>query len=373
MKIHTKKIIPILFIVFFIMPPNLINFISLDLRGLFYYILIFFYWIFGLAFLKPIFFSSDQSKAKNFTLFLICAALLSFIIKNQINLFNIIFPITAYMAYRMALYQKINFVYLFNFSFALLYIVYYFNYYAILPDLFFRPGFNEDILYGSSSNAIPIALNNSLFTYIIFNRLYAWKANKFLYFFSFINLLLITMQGSRSGIVISLFLIFFIVYELNRDLVYRFKYLFLCTFFITVYYATQSLTQLFILTTSDFSSIETYSFLQERRIIAAFEFLNQLSFSNFLFGYPEDQWFGGEQYTFNSFLDFWNRYNLISLIFLIYLIISKILLNEKFFFPNYYLLPFIFYGMVESIYFPGFRDFIIYLIIFTPKHLRFNE
>ena len=189
MTIHTKKIIPFLFILFFIIPPNIINFIPLELRGLIYYGLVFSYWIIGLIFLKPIFVSKDKSSANFFTFFLIFSALLSFIAKGQINLFNIIFPITAYMAYRMALYQKVNFKHLFNFTFLFLYIVYYLSYYSILPDLFFRPGFNEDILYGSSSNAIPIALNNSLFIYIIFNNLYKWKAEKYLGCIGFINFL----------------------------------------------------------------------------------------------------------------------------------------------------------------------------------------
>lgn len=365
MIIKTKNIIPFVLIFLFVMPPSIVAFIPLEMRDIYYYIIIMLYWILFLLFFKPIFLKKDNSFLTGFTLLVTFSGLLTFIIKDDISLFNIIFPIAAFSAYKICIYEKVEFKRLFNLYFLFLYILCYINYYSIIPDFFYRPEFDEDMLMGASSNAIPMALNNSLLTYMTLNFLYKWRANKSILTISIINLLLNIIQQGRGGIIIGLIILSIAIYEYSPKLLYRFRYLYVAIFSFIVFTSVKNVIEYI-----DLISFTDYSILNETRIIAQLSFFDQLSISNFFFGFSENIWFDDEPYTYNMFLDFWNKYNFLTLSILLFIFIHRIYKNKSFLFPIYYLIPVLIYAMIESIYLPSFRDFFIYLILFLPNNYK---
>ena len=74
----------------------------------------------------------------------------------------IICPITSYLGYTFIRKRAASFnLKLFNLLFLFLYIYFYLIYFSLLPNLFFRPGFDEHaiVFETASSNGIPIILN----------------------------------------------------------------------------------------------------------------------------------------------------------------------------------------------------------------------
>jgi hypothetical protein len=370
LKVQTKSIIPFVIILLFLLPPTLVSFIPMELRFPYYYSTIGLCWIISIFFFfKPIFLKKDHTMATFFTLVMIISGSFTFMIKGQLNLFNIIFPIMSLVGYKILLYEKINVKYLMNTLFLFFYILFYVKYFSIIPDFFYRPDFNEDFLVGSSSNAIPIALNTTLYSYMILNYFYKNAAEKSILIISIINLLLNYIQQGRGGILVGTILLFLAIYNYAPNQIRKLKYT--LTFMVLLI-----IVQLFIFVSSSpiFNggmTVEDYSFLQEVRIVAQIFFFQQLTLDNFFFGYKEGTLFvaNGELllYTFNTFLDFWNNYNLLSLFIFFYLIIYRLIKRDLFYFPIYYLIPFLIYANLESIYFPNFRDVFIYLVLFV-KH-----
>ena len=378
MTIKAKNITPFILIFLFVMPPSIVFLIPLDMRFTYYYFIVGCYWIVSLLFFKPIFLSKDNSFATPFTLILLLSGLITFLVKQDTSLFNIIFPISAFFAYKICIYQKTEFKTLFNLYFLFLYLLFYIHYYSIIPDLFYRPEFNEDMMQGASSNAIPWALNNSLFIYMVLNFLYKWGAERSLLTIASINLLLNFIQQGRGGIIMGILLLFIALYEYSPKTIYRIRYIYISTLLLVLYFTIQGMIEVFVLSTWDFASVDEYSVLKERRVLALLSFLNQISISNFFFGFADpwsttaaQTWFDDELYAFNTFLDFWNRYNFFALCTLIFFLIYRFYNRNQFLLPIYYVIFFIIYGMIESIYLPSFRDCFIYLILFLPKHHQY--
>ena len=84
--------------------------------------------------------------------------------------------------------------------------------------MFFRPGFDEDevVFDLSSSNAIPMALNITLYVYFILNKFYGVEKKKEIVFFSIINLALAVIQQSRIGILLSIVILVLSFYEYSK-------------------------------------------------------------------------------------------------------------------------------------------------------------
>tara|TARA_B100001250_G_scaffold93253_1_gene77723 strand:+ start:13313 stop:14410 length:1098 start_codon:yes stop_codon:yes gene_type:complete len=365
MIIKTKNIVPFILIFLFVLPASILAFIPIGMRPLYYYFILLLDWFVILLFFKIIFLKKENSFLTPFTLMLIFTGLLGFFVKNDISLFNIIFPILGFAGYKIIINERIEFPKLFNIYFFFLYLVFYNGYYSILPDFFYRPGFNEDILNGASSNAIPFSLNNSLLIYMALNFLYKWKASKSILIIAIINLLLNIIQQGRGGIFVGVILLSIAFYEYAPMLFYRFRSVFILIYLYMIYISAVS-----IITYIDAVNISDYSLLNETRIIAQLSFLNQITYSNFFFGFQENTWFDNELYTYSMFLDFWNKYNFISFCVLIFLFLNRLYNYKKFLFPLYYLFPILFYSFLESIYLPGFYDFLVYLILFLPKNYR---
>jgi hypothetical protein len=370
LKVQTKSIIPFVIVLLFLLPPTIVSYIPMALRFPYYYSTIGLCWIISLFFFfKPIFLKKDHTMATFFTLVMIISASFTFMIKGQLNLFNIIFPIMSLIGYKILLHEKINVKYLMNALFIFFYILFYVKYYSIIPDFFYRPDFNEDFLVGSSSNAIPIALNTTLYSYMILNYFYKSEAEKSILIISIINFLLNYIQQGRGGILVGTILLFLAIYNYAPNQIRKLKYA-------STFIGLLIIVQLFIFISSSpllngGITIEDYSVLQEVRIISQILFFQQLTLDNFFFGYTEGTLFvaNGEllTYTYNTFLDFWNNYNLLSLFIFLYLIIYRFIKRDIFYFPIHYLIPFLIYANLESIYFPNFRDVFIYLVLFV-KH-----
>jgi len=363
MNISIKSIIPLCLIICFIMPPSIFAFIPEQYQTLYLYTITGLYWMILLLFLKPVFLKKDNSLATSFTLIILAMSIISFLVKGQLSLFNVIFPISSLAIFKLCQnYKATNNRYLFIVYFLFIYLVCYLNYYSTLPDFFYRPDFNEDMLYGASSNAIPLALNNSLIAYMMLNYIFKWNASLSIFLISIINILLNIIQQGRSGIFVGLMLLFIATFELYPPLFKKYKKLFSIIGIFLVIFAIRG-----ILNLIGNVDLLSYSFFQEKRVIAQIAFFQQMSTSTFIFGFPSGTMFGAETYTFNMFLDFWNKYNIFSMILLIFFMIYRIFNSKKFFIPLYYLFPISFYMMFESIYLPSFWDFYIYIFLFLPS------
>ena len=276
MKVQTKTIIPLAIVILFLLPPTLVSFIPMELRSLYYYTTIGFCWIISFFFFfNPIFQKKDDTVATFFTLLIIISGSFTFLIKGQLNLFNIIFPTMSFIGYKILLHEKINVKYTMNTLFIFFYILFYVKYFSVIPDFFYRPGFDEDFLVGSSSNAIPIALNTTLYSYMILNYFYKNNAEKSIVIISIINLLLNFIQQGRGGILMGTVLFFLAIYNYTPNTIRKLKYpLAFIGLFIIV--------QLFIIVSSSpiFNSgltIDDYSVLEEVRIVAQILFFQQLT------------------------------------------------------------------------------------------------
>jgi hypothetical protein len=363
MNISIKNVIPVCLIICFIMPPSIFAFIPEQYKTLYLYAITGLYWIILLLFLKPVFLIKDNSLATSFTLIILAMSIISFLVKGELSFFNMIFPISSLAIYKLCQnYKASNSQYLFIFYFLFIYLVCYISYFSILPDFFYRPNFNEDMLYGASSNAIPLALNNSLIAYMILNYIFKWSASLSIFLISIINIFLNVIQQGRGGIIVGLILLFIAAFELNPNLFKKYKKLFslLGIFLMIITIST-------ILNIIDNITVSAYSLLEEKRIIAQISFFQQMSASTLVFGYPDGTMFGGETYTFNMFFDFWNKYNIFSMIFLIFFMIYRIFKRDRFLVPLYYLIPISFYMIFESIYLPSFWDFYMYIFLFLPR------
>lgn len=356
-----EKILSLLIVFIFLLPNSLVPFIGPEFRNLYYLIILFTFLILCIFFLKIIL-VKDDSQALNFTLVMFLSGCINFLVKNQINMFDIIFPLMAFVGYQITAKKKLDIKFIAYLVFPLLYVIYYYNYYSILPDFFFRPYFNEDCFYGASSNSIPKALNNTLFCFLILNYLYKSGIEKYLFRVSLVNLLLIIIQQSRAGILIAFILLMICIYVYNYKLVSRFKYLYILISSFILFYITLNL-----VITIGVTKFEDYTIFSEARALPSQIFFENLNSSNFLFGYSNENYFGNFDYTYNVFLEFWSKYNFISFIFLLTFIMYRFTKHKNFFFPIFFLLPFLMYSVVESIYLPMFWDFMIYLILFLPK------
>ena len=290
------------------------------------------------------------------------------IIHQSESYFTIIAPIASYVGYVFVRSNKMNLA-IFDVFFIGLYIFFYNVYFSLLPNLFFRPGFDEDgvVFDMASSNAIPAALNITLFAYIILNRLYTQKKEKYIFFLSLINLILILIQQSRSGIIIALFLFGLSLFEYSRK---NFRYGLILIALLGLRYSVELIDFLNVI--GDIKGVEALK--KDGRGDAQASFFEDMDVFTFIFGHTETS-FGAAKfkYTYNVFLDMWDRYGFLQVLIFFSILFHRIVFWKNFKFPLYYFIPFLFYSMVESIFFPQFWDIIIYLLLFTPKSKSFSN
>jgi len=305
-----------------------------------------------------------------FTISFLYFGIINLFFHGAFNFFNLIGPIVAFLGYCFLFKKEID-LRIFDYFLIVLYIYYYFVYFSVLPDLFYRPGFDEDAIVfdNSSSNSIPMALNITLYSYMIMNRFYLETNNKKILIFATINLGLVVIQQSRIGLLVSIIIFFLAVFEYSkkRSIISNVSFLnFLVILFFVNYLAINE----FIQVLGNLNGFEALSL--DIRGDAQKSFFHNMNLSRFFFGFDQKFIFaegstGNIRYTYNVFLDMWNRYGLFQFIIFFVVLLFRIFRHSKFHFPLYFFIPFLAYSLIESIFFPNFWDCIIYLLLFTPK------
>ena len=335
-----------------------------------YYSIIIYSFALGFFIIKSNYLSFKYKAEILFALCFMFFGTINLLLKNSTSLFNIVSPLFGLFGYlylRRNIKMNLNII---KYVFICFYVYFYFVYYSVIPDYFFRPGFDEDavVFDNSSSNAISMTFDFLLFIYLTLNKYYKSFHIKTIFYFSIINLVLVFVQQSRAALLIALILFFISFYEFNKKNAKRF--LWLLTFIIPslfVYYFKEILNiyDLF------FSEYNLINISEDVRSQAREYFFSNLNINNFFIGYPDNTIFAshlGEDmmYTYNVFLDVWNRYGFITFCVLISVLLYRLYKNNRYYFPLYYFIPFLVYSFVESIFFPNYWDCFIYLLIFTP-------
>lgn len=368
-KSVSQNIGSIIFIVFFIGGQTLAAVLPFEYQKTFLYTAFFVFIVIAMRMirLKIIYYSKPVIL---FSLSFIVTGTLNIFVHDNSNLFVLVAPFGSFFGFYYLLKNKIRLFWI-DISFILLYLFFYNEYFSILPDLFYRPGFDEDgvVFDMSSSNAIPISLNLTLYAYLILNKLYAQNNISKIFIFAVINSILALIQQSRTGIFIALILLVMVSYEYNKKTL---KWLLIL--FIPVLVGS---IQTIINTIIDLQDVignitELEGFEEEVRGQGQIEFFQNMDFITFLFGHTSKSYsVEGNVYTFNVFLDMWDRYGLTQLVIFLGALASRFFKREKFLFPIYYFIPFIIYSFAESIFFPNYGDVIIYIILFIPR--SYNE
>ena len=312
-------------------------------------------------------------KYKTEILFALCFmffGITNLLLKNSTSFFNIaspLFGLFGYLYLRRNINMNLNII---KYVVICFYVYFYFAYYSVIPDYFFRPGFDEDavVFDNSSSNAISMTLDLLLYIYLILNKYYKSYHIKTIFYFSIINLVLVFIQQSRAGLFIALILFFIAFYEFNRKNAKRFLWLFTCTIPILFIYYFKEILNIYDLFFGEYNLI---NITEDVRSTARTYFFSNLNINNFFIGYPDNTVFASHVdsdmlYIYNVFLDVWNRYGFITFSVLISVLLNRFYFYHRYYFPLYYFSPFLAYSFVESIFFPNFWDCFIYLLIFTP-------
>jgi len=280
----------------------------------------------------------------------------------------IIAPVVTYLGYVFLNFKTID-LSIFKFVFIILYIYFYIIYFSLLPDLFYRPDFDEDLIVfeTASSNGISTALNITLYAYIVLNYFLKQNKEKEIFILSIINLLLILIQQSRIGILVGFLLFFISFYErfyISNKTSNKFvlKLIIIISIVVTSTYISNFFNDIGL------GGIESYG--ADIRYFTVRDFISGLNPSNFIFGYDPNKTYFGFDYTYNVFLDFWNKYSFFSVLLFISVLLYRIINYRYYFFPIYYLFPFLLYSFVESFFFPEYWDVIVFLVIFTRKDER---
>ena len=299
-------------------------------------------------------------------------ALLNLMLKGSSALFNVVAPLFALFGYLYLRRNKKMNIGILKYVLIGFYIYFYFVYYSKLPDYLFRPGFDEDAIVfdNSSSNAISMTLVLLVYIYLILNKYYKSDHIRAIFYFSIINLMLVFIQQSRAALVVAVVLFFMSFYEYDKKNALRFLLLVLLSTAISFAYYFENILTIFQLFFIEYNLLQ---FSKDVRFDAQTYFLSNLSLSNFLIGYPDSTVFARDStsemfYTFNVFLDVWNRYGLIPFFLLIAVLVKRFYHHKRYYFPVYYFIPFLVYSVVESIFFPNYWDCFIYLLMFTPLY-----
>ena len=300
-----------------------------------------------------------------FSVSMIILGLLVWIVKQGVGQNAVLFiPVFSYCGYEFVRKYTIDLRW-FNVVFVFFYFYFYLIYFSKLPNLFFRPGFDEDaiVFERASSNGISVALNITLYAYIILEYYFKQNRNRDILIISLINIILIFIQQSRAGILCSLLLLLIILYSSYRKFFKKTFLLYIFILFISFFTKKLIAFEIFF---SQFG-IDSSSYEDDSRKETASNFFKMVLENDFFWGVPLGTNLGSVGYTFNVFLDFWNSYSFLGFFILISIFVIRIYNRKKYFFPIYYILPFLLYSMVESFFFPGYWDVIIFLLLFTKK------
>jgi len=350
----------ILLSVFFLAPYTISGNIDYSQLYILYTVLCFFY--FALAiFLRKYLLKKEHERALFFTFFFIVCVTLNQILNNYINLFNVIMPLIAYLGYVYTIKYDMN-VKVFILLMILTYIYFIILFFSLTPiELLssYEVPDEYDNFINTSTNIIPCVLINTLYAIDIINKVKNnGRYEKIIVLFAIINVILILIQKSRAGIIVSIFYLLFKLVYSNKNLFWIF-----IGFVGVIAYKFSSLIIFYLDTTGGMTN---YS--EDARGINLALFFNNMNFESFIFGYGINLLkLGQEHLTMSMFISIWNYYGLFALLFLLLIIVKRFLITNKNMVPPIYLLPFIIYAFFETYFFPNFWDFSIYLVLFYEK------
>lgn len=355
-----------LFLFLFIAPNTLYIFLSSTLTKVLLFTLLGCYILFFLINVKEIV-RNIYVYPLALTLVFILFGTLNLVIKGSTETFNVLGPIIAYIAYFFANRRKLdsNMIGIFLIG---LWVYYFFVYYITLPDLFVHPEL-EDFFGKASSNAIPITINITLYAYMILNKYLDQNNKGKIVTCAFINVLLIIIQQSRAGIIISILILFVASYDYSKKMAAYMMGLFgLFAVYLVAFHLQDIIAYIEIVGNMDLNSLK-----EDIRGDAQTQFFDSMDLKAAFFGYGIDGDFAGLKYTYNVFLDVWSRYGILPLIVLLLTFLYRIIFFSRYKFPLYYFVPFLVYSLVESQFFPNFWDVIVYLMLFIPKELNHSH
>lgn len=359
-KIYSVSFI---FVFLFILPNTLSIFLSDTQTKIYFYMLLLCYGIYLCLHVKEIL-TNLYLPILFLTIVFVIFGTFNLILKSSTETFNIAGPIITYLAYHYLQKNKIK-SNMIDFLMVGLYIYYFITYYMTLPDLLIHPEF-EDFFGKASSNAIPITLNITLYAYLVINRFFDQANNKRILSFATINLVLIVIQQSRAGIIIAFIILLLASYDYSKKLAVGIVVVVgLIIFYFIIFHLQEIIEYMDII-----GDVDPNSLRDDSRGDAQRQFFTSMDLKSAFFGYSKDANFGSLKYTYNVFLDIWNRYGVIPLIVLLSTFLYRIIFNKSYKFPLYFFVPFLIYSLVESQFFPNFWDVIVYLMLFTPKELN---
>ena len=321
--------------------------------------------------LKLIIRSLTLNKSVNLLLFVFfMLSLLTFIVKKDTNTFILFSPYFTFIAIAIVTQVRLN-INILIVGVLFFYIYYYQIYFSNLPSIFNRKefGFDEELAFeAASSNAIPIVLNNFIYILTILNKYYTLNKNKIILFFSSLNIVLIFIQNSRAGLIVAVVLFLINIFEFYPKIIKKYPktiYLFIAYIsFITLQLAIEKF---------DSNTYELADVTSQGRGIAQAVFFSEMTINEFFWGYPEGYKFYFFEYTYNVFLDLWNKIGFIGFLLFISIFLRRFMKYKKYYFPFIYFAPFLIYSLVESIYFPKYWDFAIIILLIHPVNYRLNK
>jgi hypothetical protein len=366
--ISKKSLTSVIFFFLFVFSFPLYSTIEIDTHSSFTKILFLVCLLFMFLNLNLMIIFLSQNRILNLLLFIFfILSLITFTVKNDSNSFILFSPFFIFVSVAIVTQIRLD-LNILIIGILFFYIYYYQIYFSSLPSFVNRKdfGFDEEAMFeGASSNAIPIVLNNLIYIFIILNNYFKSNKIKVILGFSILNLFLIAIQNSRAGLVIAVILFTIIFFELYPGFVAKYtKIVYLMIGFISVLVLQLAIDKI------DSNSYTIIEIAQESRGLAQVEFLLSMTFFNFLWGYPEGHTFFLFEYTFNVFLDLWNKSGFIGFVLFVFIFILRFINYKKYHFQLIYFLPFLAYAMVESIYFPKYWDFAIILLLIVPKNYK---
>ncbi len=318
--------------------------------------------LFLMYLMVAIFLRKDIFKRKFTIVFLFAAVFVFFAIINQLlngyfRVYNLIAPLAAYLGFVFVAQKDLNPV-----PFKLLmifnYIYFYIIYYSLNPINFLLPEteFNVEAFTNTSSNLIPAILIINLY---IFDILDTTKFNssqkRIITLFAIVNVILILLQRSRAGVLVSIIFLFIKLFENYRKV----SYLFISI----VAYATYYFWPLILAYSEAAGNIDTSSYSDDVRKENIDIFFSSMdSVKDMIVGFGRNFEFMTSAVTQNLAITIWNYYTIFPLILVLFLIFLRSITNK--YLPLTYYSVFVLYSFFEGFFLSNYWDFIIYVLFF---------
>lgn len=312
--------------------------------------------------------NSRYRKSDAFRFSMVCALFAMLTIANGTSIgeviVKILYMLFAYWGFVFISEKKIS-LWVFDILLLILYVVFYRYYYQY--DILTRIAMDEDVFGHASSNTIAMTLNIVTYFYLLISRSYKADNRKRLIIFSSINLILIILQGSRAGMLVSLLILLLTVFSAyNTQSKWKKWLLYIVVISAISYFVVQylSIVEEFLST----NKIGADSYENDVRSEALRAFFAQMGIKEFFIGYPVEHYFVGEIYrTFNAFFDFWKVYGIIPFAYLVFLFVRRLVNHKDYEIPAVFILPFLAYSFFESLWGGSFWDVLLFMILFYSK------